>query len=272
MRSWILRLLLEDRFPRVLGTEPGRNRRSAATVVASAPDWSAARTRIDEPIAGGGAQHEGLRCKEEVVARSGTPRATGFVQVSADGRAVSDAICWSCWTEAGAQLIAELTQAIEQEVEKRPGARSNACRRIRSRFPDSAEALRADHRESGTVSSATEADRGNYLGLVPSEESSRRSSPLGTYHETGQLSVALLAGGSGAGYCGAQRSGMAQPVFSLGDATGTKDRARWRWPAGSRFVCTGCGARDADCQRANEVRSSHAGEPDIAMVCSQNTE
>jgi transposase len=40
----------------------------------------------------------------------------------------------------------------------------------------------------------------------------RTAASAGTHHETRQLSVALLAGGSGASH-GTQRSGMAQQVF-----------------------------------------------------------
>jgi hypothetical protein len=64
-----------------LGTEPGESR-SAATVVASAPDGAGAHAD-HEPTAGSGAERR-TALQEEVVARSGT-RATGFVQVSTLG-------------------------------------------------------------------------------------------------------------------------------------------------------------------------------------------
>ena len=51
----------------------------------------------------------------------------------------------------------------------------------------------------------------------------RGPATVGTHHQAGQLVVAFSAGGSGAGD-GAQRSGVAQQVFSPGDAARTKDR------------------------------------------------
>ncbi len=67
--------------------------------------------------------------------------------------------------------------------------------------------FRTDHRESGAVS-VWQADRelsgtGAVGGVQRTAETAR------TYHETGQLSVAFPAGGSGASH-GAQRPGMAQ--------------------------------------------------------------
>ena len=57
--------------------------------------------------------------------------------------------------------------------------------------------LRADHRESGSVS-VRQADRKlNYLGLVPLEKSS--GNQAGPHHETRQLTVALPVSGSGTG-------------------------------------------------------------------------
>src|SRR5260370_25196975 len=51
----------------------------------------------------------------------------------------------------------------------------------------------------------------------------RAAATAGTYHETRQLSVALPAGGSGASH-GAQRSGVAEEVFSPSGAARTVHR------------------------------------------------
>ena len=50
-----------------------------------------------------------------------------------------------------------------------------------------------------------------------------RTASAGTYHQTRQFDIALLAGRVGPG-SGAKYSAMAEPVLPLGDATGTKDR------------------------------------------------
>src|SRR6266852_3012128 len=91
--------------------------------------------------------------------------------------------------------------------------------------------LRANHREDRAVS-VWQADRKlSGTGAVGGVE--RRAATAGTYHETRQLAVALLTGGSGASH-GAQRPGMAQQVFPPGDATGTEDRQGSHGPQTSR--------------------------------------
>jgi len=49
-----------------------------------------------------------------------------------------------------------------------------------------------------------------------------QSATVRSHHQTRELDIALLAGGSGPGD-GAQRAGMAQSVLPSGDAPGTKD-------------------------------------------------
>src|SRR5208283_1152620 len=81
--------------------------------------------------------------------------------------------------------------------------------------------LRADHRESGSVS-VWQADR-CLLRVSTVGGLEWGTAAAGTYHETRQLAAALLAGGSGASYS-AQRSGMAQQVLPSGDAARAEDR------------------------------------------------
>lgn len=82
-----------------------------------------------------------------------------------------------------------------------------------------------------------------YLGLVPEEDSSGGVSTAGTHQQTGENAVAVSAGGGGASD-GAQRPGVAKQIFPPCSAAEDEGSPRWRWPAGWRFVCTGCGARD----------------------------
>src|SRR5258708_32614808 len=81
--------------------------------------------------------------------------------------------------------------------------------------------VRADHRESGSVS-VWQADRElSGTGAVGGLE--RKSATAGKYHETRELSLTFPAGGSGASD-GAQPSGMAQQVYSPDDAARTENR------------------------------------------------
>ena len=93
--------------------------------------------------------------------------------------------------------IAELTQAIEQEVEKCPEARRLQTHPGVGSLTALAFVLiigKADRFQCGKQIAS-------YLGLVPLEESSGESATAGTYHETRELSAAFPAGGSGAMSC-----------------------------------------------------------------------
>jgi len=94
--------------------------------------------------------------------------------------------------------------------------------------------LRADHRESGSVS-VWQADRG-LLGVSATGGLERGTASAGTYHETRQLTVALPVSGSGASD-GAQPPGMAEQVLPPDDAARTEDRqGRPGAKVGSSFV------------------------------------
>src|SRR6266478_2202673 len=94
----------------------------------------------------------------------------------------------------------------------------------------------ADHRTSGSVP-VRQADR-ELSGTGAAGGLERESATAGPYHQTRQLSVALLAGGSGPGD-GAQRSRMAEQVPPSDDATGPEDRQDRDGPQTRRFGCTG---------------------------------
>src|SRR5208283_627241 len=91
--------------------------------------------------------------------------------------------------------------------------------------------IRADHRKSRTLPVWK---AGRQLSRSGSTGGLQRESPtVGAYHQTGQLDVALLVGGGGAGH-GTQSSGMAPPILSPDDAAGAKDCQGRHGPA------TGC--------------------------------
>ncbi|HYL16380.1 MAG TPA: transposase [Terriglobales bacterium] len=128
--------------------------------------------------------------------------------------------------------IAELTQAIDQEVEKSAEARGLMTHPGVGPLTALAFVLiigKAERFQCGKQIAA-------YLGLVPLEDFQWRTASAGTYHQARELAVALLAGGVGAG-SGAKYSAMAEPVLSPGDATGTKDReSRHGQRTGDSFV------------------------------------
>src|SRR5882762_3717039 len=90
----------------------------------------------------------------------------------------------------------------------------------RSRTADGT-GVRADHRASGSVP-VWQADR-KLSGTGAAGGLERESATAGPYHQTRQLSVALLVSGSDPGD-GAQRSGMAEQVPPSEDAPGAEDR------------------------------------------------
>src|SRR5450759_3217325 len=127
-----------------LGAELGESR-SAATVVASAPDGAGPHPD-HEPVASGGAQRRAT-LQEEVVAGGGTG-ATGSVPVSTLGQPA----------EKGSAGVAGPTEPDDCGADANHRAGSGEVSRgaaladaSRGRFADGT-GFRADHRESGTVS------------------------------------------------------------------------------------------------------------------------
>ena len=146
----------------------------------------------------------------------------------------------SCSADRLNPTIAEVTQAIEQEVEKCRGTALDDSSRVAAltalafvliigranRF----QCGKADRKLSGTGA----------IGGVQ-----RRAVTAGTYHETRQLSFTILASRGGASH-GAQRSRMAQQVFPPGNAPGRKIakvamarrlavRLYWMWRKGWNY-------------------------------------
>ena len=208
----ILRLMLEDRFSADLGGELGESG-SAATAVAPAPDGAGAHAN-HEPTASGGAQRR-TTLQEEVVAGSGT-RAAGVVPVSAVGEPAAARSAGVAGPAEPNDRGADASDRAGSGEVSRGAALADASR---GRFADGA-GFRADHRESGTVS-VWQADRElSGTGAVGGFE--RGSATAGTYQQARQRAAAFPAGGSGASD-GAQPSGMAEQVFSPGDAARAED-------------------------------------------------
>jgi transposase len=195
----ILQLMLEDRFPQIW--VPSWENRDLRQLLWHRHRMVQARTRIMNQLQAV-ALNEGLRCKKRLWREAGREQLEGFrlaPWASLRRRDLLELL------DRLNPTIAKLTQAIEQEVEKRSEAQ-----RLQTHpgvGPLTALAVRADYRESGSVP-VWQADR-ELSGTGAVGEVERESAPAGTYHETRELSTAFPAGGSGASD-GAQPPGMAQ--------------------------------------------------------------
>ena len=209
----ILKLMLKDHFPQIW--VPSWENRDLRQLLWHRHRMVQARTRIMNQLQAV-ALNEGLRCKKRLWRERGRQQLESFRLAPWASRRRRDLL------ELLDRLnptIAELSQAIEQEVEKCPEAqRLSDASRSRSTHRTG---LRADHRQSRALSvwqAGGQLSRSGAVGRLQ-----RQSATAGTYHQAREFDVALLAGGSGAGH-GAQSSGMAQPVLSPDDAARTEDR------------------------------------------------
>src|ERR1700687_4376537 len=184
----ILQLLLEDRFPQIW--VPSWENRDLRQLLWHRHRMVQARTRIMNQLQAV-ALNEGLRCKKRLWREAGREQLEGFrlaPWASLRRRDLLELL------DRLNPTIADLTQTIEQEVEKRSEAQRLQTHPGVGPLTALAFALiigRADRFQCGKQIAS-------YLGLVPLEKSSGNQRPAGTYHETRQLSAAFPAGGSGA--------------------------------------------------------------------------
>jgi hypothetical protein len=115
--------------------------------------------------------------------------------------------------------IHELTGKLAQIVERRPVTRQLSTHP--GVGPADGTGVRVSDRNAGTLP-VREANR-QLRGVGAGARIQRRPERAGPHQQAGQRAVALPAGESRAGD-GAQRSAMAQPVFSPGHAARTEDR------------------------------------------------
>ena len=253
----ILRLLLEDRFPQIW--VPSWENRDLRQLLWHRHRMVQARTRIMNQLQAV-ALNEGLRCKKRLWRERGRQQLESFRLAPWASRRRRDLL------ELMDRLnptITELTQAIEQEVERCPEAK-RPDDASRSRCLDRA-GLRADHRPS----------RALWLGQAGGELSGpgavggvqRPSAAAGAYHQAGEFDVAFFAGGSGTGD-GAQPAGVAQQVSPPDAAARTQNRKGSDGPQASGStvldVASGMGLRS---NLRSSVRTRDS--PEIAMVCSR---
>jgi transposase len=188
----ILKLMLEDRFPRIW--VPSWENRDLRQLLWHRHRMVQARTRIMNQLQAV-ALNEGLRYKKRLWREAGREQLELLRLAPWASRRRHDLL------ELLDRLnptIAQLTTAVEEEVEMSRGTTTDDASWGRS--PDGT-GLRADHRKNGSVSrwqagrelSGTGAGRGVQWGPATA----------GTYQQTGKLSAAFSVSGSGPGH-GAQ--------------------------------------------------------------------
>jgi transposase len=195
----ILKLMLEDRFPGIW--VPSWENRDLRQLLWHRHRLVQARTRMMNQLQAV-ALNEGLRCKKKLFREAGREQLEGFRLAPWASRRRHDLLEL---LDRLTPTIAELTQAIEQEVEKCPAAR-RLQNPSRGR-PTDCLGLRADYRESGSVS-MWQADR-QLSGAGAVGEIEWGSAPAGTHHETREHTAAFPAGG-GSASDGAEPPGMAE--------------------------------------------------------------
>ena len=209
----ILRLLLEDRFPQIW--VPSWENRDLRQLLWHRHRMVQARTRIMNQLQAV-ALNEGLRCKKRLWRERGRQQLESFRLAPWASRRRRDLL------ELLDRLnptIAELSQAIEQEVEKCPEAQ-----RLRTHPGVGALTALAFVLIIGRSRALSLRQAGGELsGTGAAGRIQRESATAGTYHQARQFDAALFAGGSGAGD-GAQRARVAQQVLPPDDATRTENR------------------------------------------------
>jgi transposase len=171
-----------------------------------------ARTRILNQLQAV-AMNEGLRYKQRLWREAGRKQLESFPLAPWASRRRRDLL------ELLDRLnptIAELSQTIEQEVEKYPEARRLMTHPGVGPLTALAFVLIIGTTDRFQCGKQIGCDRGRTVGGVE-----RRSATAGTHHETRQLLVALLAGGGGPGP-GAQPPGMRSKYFHLEMRRGRK--------------------------------------------------
>ena len=222
----LLQLLREGRFPRLWVPSP--ENRDLRQLLWHRHRLVQMRTRVKNQLQAI-ALNEGVRAAVAAVEQGGTS-AVGIVRAgSVDGRRRHDLLGL---LDQLTPQIAELSQAVEQEAERRP-----EVQRLMTHpgvGPDHGAGLRvgAGHAGSFPLRQAG----GQLPGTDSLRRLQRRETTPGTPEQAGQHAVALLAGGSGASG-GALRPGVAAALCASGHAAATQHRHRRHGAqAGGEFV------------------------------------
>src|SRR3981081_1000034 len=211
----ILRLLVEDRFPKIW--VPSWENRDLRQLLWHRHRMVQARTRIMNQLQAV-ALNEGLRCKKRLWRERGRQQLESFQLAPWANRRRRDLL------ELMDRLnptITELTQAIEQEVEKYPEAQ-------RLRTHPGVWGVVCERVGVGAHSGKSRAfwlrqGGGELSGAGAAGRVQREPATPGAYHQAGEFHAALFAGGGGAGDV-AQPARVAQQVCPPDDAAGTETR------------------------------------------------
>jgi len=178
----ILRLLLEDRFPRIW--VPSWENRDLRQLLWHRHRMVQARTRIMNQLQAV-ALNEGLRCKKRLWREAGREQLESFRLAPWASRRRRDLLAL---LDRLTPTIAELTQAVEQEAEQCPEARRLRTHPGVGALPALAFVLiigRAERFQCGKQIAS-------YLGLVPREESSGQRRRLGHITKPGNSLLRFL--------------------------------------------------------------------------------
>ena len=208
----ILSLLLEDRFPKIW--VPSSENRDLRQLLWHRHRMVQARTRVMNQLQAV-ALNEGLHCKNKLWRERGRQQLESFALAPWASRRRHDLLEL---LDRLNPVIAELTQAIEREVENYP-----AAQRLKT------------HPGVGVLTALAfvlilgDAERfhcgkqvASYLGAGAAGRLQRESPAPGTHHQAGQFDRAFPAGRGGTGH-GSQPAGVAQQVLSSGAAPRTQD-------------------------------------------------
>jgi transposase len=250
----ILRLLLEDRFPRIW--VPSGENRDLRQLLWHRHRMVQTRTRLMNQLQAV-ALNEGLRRKKGLWREAGRKQLESFRLAPWASRRRRDLL------ELLDRLnptIAELSAAIEQEVEKCPEAQ-----RLRTHPGVGSLTALAFVLIIGSTERFQCGKRiASYLGLVPSEESSGDRRRLGHITKQGNSLLRFLLVEAAQVTVRSDREWRGR-FFHLAMRRGRKI-AKVAMARRLAFVSTGCGARDgitSSCKSSVRTRES----PDIAMVC-----
>ena len=253
----LLRLLLEDRFPRIwVASWENRDLRQ---LLWHRHRMVQARTRLMNQLQAV-ALNEGVRRKKGLWREAGRKQLESFALARWASRRRRDLLEL---LDRLNPMIAELTQAVEQEAKNCPAAQRLTAHPGVGPLTALAFVLIIGQAHRFRCGKQV----ASYLGLVPGEESSGDRQRRGHISKQGNSLLRFLAGGSSPGH-GPQRSGLAPQVSPPGHATRTKDRQGRHGPptSGSSVldVAQGMGLRAVE-----KVRFARGTARKIAMVCSR---
>ena len=206
----LLKLLVEDRFPRIWVPSP--ENRDVRQLLWHRHRLVQMRTRVMNQLQAV-AMNEEVRRKKALWSKSGRAQLESSVLSPWASRRRQDLLEV---LDRLSPTIDELSTAVEQEAKKR----TEVLRLMTHPGVGSLTAL-AFVLIIGSAERFTCGKQiGSYLGLIPCEDSRCQSSAAGTYQQAREHTVAFLAGGSSTS-CRPWRRRMATEVFTPADATGS---------------------------------------------------